>query len=170
MGQIYHEIGHAWNAKVRPDLQRVRWFDEAFASYFQALALAEFRGQKAFEDQMFEYRERFRQDVKRDARNANTPIADYGKEEIGENSYTKGAWSLYVLEEIVGEKQFDQILRTFLTEFATRPADFQSFEDVATRVSQRDLSRFFREWIFGVQSSELLLGNSSVQEIAQRYR
>jgi hypothetical protein len=168
--QIYHEIGHAWNAQVKPELQRVRWFDEAFASYFAALAVREFNGQKAFDDEMLRYREHFRHDAKRDARNATTPIADYGKLEIGENSYTKGAWSLFVLEEIVGEEQFNQIIRTLLSEFSARPADFKDFQNVVARVSKRDLSRFFSEWIYGVESSQLLMGDASIQEIVQRYR
>jgi hypothetical protein len=168
--EVYHEIGHAWNAKVKPELQRARWFDEAFASYFEALAVREFEGQKAFEDEMSAYREHFRRDAKRDSRNVTTPIADYGKEELGENSYTKGAWSLFVLQGVVGEEKFNQIIRTFLDEFSAREADFKDFQEVAVRVSKRDLSRFFGEWIFGAQSSELLLGNSSIQEIVQRYR
>jgi hypothetical protein len=168
--EVYHEIGHAWNPKVKPEIERTRWFDEAFASYFEALALREFQGQKAFDDQMAGYREHFRDDASKDSRNATTPIADYGKEELGENSYTKGAWSLYVLNQIVGDEQFKQIIRTVLREFSDRPADFKDFQDVAARVSQRDLSCFYHEWIFGAESSKLLQGNSSIQEIVQRYR
>jgi hypothetical protein len=41
----------------------------------------------------------------RKSRNATTPIAEYEKEELGENSYTKGAWSLYVLNQIVGDEK-----------------------------------------------------------------
>ena len=168
--ELYHEIGHSWNAKAKSEVQRTRWFDEAFASYFEALALREFVGQKAFNDEMDAYRQRFRNDVQKDARNATTPIAEYGKEELGENSYTKGAWSLFVLHQVVGDERFNQMIRGFLEEFFDRPADFRDFQDVATRVSKRDLSRFFQEWIFDVQSSQLLLGNSSAEEIVARYR
>lgn len=170
VSEVYHEIGHAWNPKIKPEVQRTRWFDEAFASYFEALALREFEGQKAFDDQMAGYRERFRRDAQKDSRHATTPIAEYGKEELGENSYTKGAWSLYVLNQIVGEEGFNQIVRTLLGEFSDHPTDFKDFQDVVARVSQRDLSRFYQEWIFGAESSQLLQGNSSIQEIAQRYR
>jgi hypothetical protein len=168
--ELYHEIGHSWNAQAKPALQRTRWFDEAFASYFEALALREFEGQKAFEDRMAKYRERFRDDVKKNSHNATTPIADYAKEELGENSYTKGAWSLYVLHQLVGDESFNQLIRTFLAEFSEHPADFGDFQRVAGRVSRQGLSRFFKEWIFDVQSSDLLLGNTSLQEIVERYR
>lgn len=168
--ELYHEIGHSWNAKAKPEVRRTRWFDEAFASYFEALALGEFEGRKALDERMAGYRDHFRSGAKKDPRSVTTPIAAYGKEELGGNSYTKGAWSLYVLEQIVGERTFDGIMRTLLTEFADRPADFQDFRRVVERISKRDLSRFFNEWIFGAESSELLVGNSSVEEIVQRYR
>ena len=168
--ELYHEIGHSWNAKAKPEVRRTRWFDEAFASYFEALALREFEGQKAFDDRMASYREHFRNTAEKDSRNATTPIAEYGKEELGGNSYTKGPWSLYVLQQVVGDEKFCLIIRTFLAEFADRPAGFADFQAVAERVSRRDLSRFFREWIFGAESSELLIGNVGLQEIVGRYR
>lgn len=168
--ELYHEIGHSWNAKAKPEVQRTRWFDEAFAAYFEALALREFAGQKEFDDQMAMYRENFRSAVKKNSRSATTPIAEYGKEELGRVSYTKGAWSLYVLNQIVGDEKFNQIIRVFLTEFSDRPSGFAEFQSVAERVSKRELSRFFKEWIFGAESSELLIGNASVQEIVERYR
>ena len=168
--ELYHEIGHSWNAMPKREVQRTRWFDEAFACYFEALAQGEFAGRQAFDDSMAKNREHFRREAKEDPRNATTPIAEYGKEELGGNSYTKGPWSLYVLEQIVGEETFDGIMRAWLTEFADRPADFQDFQRVAERVARRDLSRYFNEWIFGAESSELLAGKLTVEEMAARYR
>jgi hypothetical protein len=168
--EFYHEIGHSWNMKAKPELRRTRWFDEAFASYFEALALREFTGQKAFDDRMAGYRERFRSEAKKNSRNATTPIAEYGKEELGDNSYTKGPWSLYVLNRIVGDESFSQIVRTSMADFSERPAGFSDFQSVAENVSKRDLSRFFKEWIFGAESSGLLVGDASILEIVKRYR
>ena len=170
VGQIYHEVGHAWNAAVKPDVQRTRWFDEAFASYFEALALRQFQGISAFQRRMTAYREHFRRAVQGDARNGTTPIADYGREELGDNSYTKGAWSLYVLNELIGDDAFDRVMRQFLQNFASEPAGFKDFEAVATRVSGRDIGPFFRDWIYGAESSELLVGPATVSDMVQRYR
>lgn len=168
--ELYHEIGHSWNMKAKPEVRRTRWFDEAFASYFEAIALREFAGLKAFDDRMAGYRERFRSEAKKNSRNATTPIAEYGKEDLGDNSYTKGAWSLYVLNQIVGDQRFNQIVRTSMADFSERPAGFSDFQGVAESVSKRDLSRFFKEWIFGAESSDLLVGDASIQEIVERYR
>jgi aminopeptidase N len=168
--EMYHEVGHSWNAVAKPGVDRARWFDEAFASYFEALALRHFDGEKAFSERMEGYRERFRKNVQKDARAVETPISDYGKYELGDNSYTKGAWSLYVLHTLVGDADFRQIIRGLLTAHADTPVDFHDFALLAEQVSKRDLKVYFDEWIYGTESSKLLLGNSSIEEMTARYR
>jgi len=168
--EMYHEIGHSWNAKAKPEAERTRWFDEAFASYFEALAQRRLEGDKAFVDRMDAYRERFRKQVQENPRIAETAIRDYGKYELGDCSYTKGAWSLFVLNTVVGDAAFSRIIREFLSQYASEPADFGAFRAVAERASKRDLSRYFKEWIDGDDSSKLLLGEQSVEEISGRYR
>lgn len=169
LAQLYHEVAHSWNAKAKPEFRRTRWFDEAFAMYFQALAIREFEGEKAYRDEMDRDREIFIKRVQRDKRNFDTPIADYGKVELGGNSYTKGAWSLYVLHQLVGEEQFRLIMRAFLSEFREQPADFKDFQRVAERISGRDLSKYFNEWIYEATSSQLLSEKILVTDIAKRY-
>ena len=168
-GELYHEVGHVWNAMIADRVQRTRYFDEAFASYFEALAVRQFEGEQAYRELLDSYRDTFLNRLNREPLGKTTAIADYGKNEIGVFSYTKGAWSLYVLHELVGDDKFKQIIRAFLSEFGDRPADFKDFQRVAERVSQRDLGRFFDEWIFGVASTQLLSGKTPVAEIVKRY-
>jgi len=167
--EVYHEIAHSWNAKAKPEVQRTRWFDEAFAMYFQALALREFEGEQAYQAEMDRDRDSFIKRVQRDKKNFETPIAEYGKYDLGGNSYSKGAWSLYVLHQLVGENQFRRIIRTFVSEFKDQPADFKDFQQVAERVSRRDLGKYFNEWIYGTESSQLLLDKIPITEIVKRY-
>lgn len=170
ISEVYHELAHSWNAKGKPEVQRCRWFDEAFASYFQALAIREFNGWAAFENDMILSRDLFVQRALDDKRNYDTPIAEYGKYEIGGNSYTKGAWSLYVLHQLVGEEQFKQIIRTFLSEFRGREADFKDFQNTAEHVAGRDLTKYFHEWIYGAESSRYLVEKVPVREIVEMYK
>ena len=137
--------------------------------YFQAIALREFENEKAYQAEMDDDRESFIKRVQRDKRNFDTPIADYGTYELGGASYTKGAWSLYVLHQLVGEEQFKQIIRTFLSEHRDRPADFKDFQEVAERVSHRKLDKYFQEWFYTSVSSQLLIDRIPVAEIVKRY-
>ena len=170
VSELYHEIAHNWNVRVKPGIQRCRYFDEAFASYFEGLAIREFEGEKAFQAYMEKRRSRFLQLCERDEKNYSTPIADYWREERGENSYTKGAWSLYVLHQAVGDEKFRSLVSGFLREYRVRPADFQDFQVYAEKTIGRSLDAFFKEWIYGTDSSRLLREKIEVDRIAERYR
>jgi hypothetical protein len=169
LGELYHEIGHSWNAKAKPGVQRSRWFDEAFASYFEAVAVREFEGDEAFQANMEALRKRFADRVDRDRKNFDTPIVGYGELELGANSYTKGAWSLYVLNELLGDDAFKGVIRAFLSEYRDKPADFADFRKVAEAVSKRDLDKYFAEWIYGTESSRLLADQVPIEKIVERY-
>ena len=170
INEVYHEIGHTWNAKAAESIARCRYFDEAFACYFEALALKEFYGQDAFLKRVNEYRHKFAERCKRDKSNGDSPIASYGAKDLGGNSYTKGAWSLYVLNEVVGDSIFDHIIRSLLADFADTGVDFHAFQALAERNANRDLKKFFDEWIYGIESSRLMNDGTPIETIVKRYR
>lgn len=169
ISEVYHEIGHSWNAAGSTEVQRCRYFDEAFASFFEALAIRSFRGEAAFEDDMGKSRDLFVRWAEYDPKVSDTPIALYGEKELGRHSYTKGAWSLYVLYRLVGENSFASIIRNMVTEFAGRRIDFRQFQKLCERVAKRNLDKFFQEWIYGIESSKLLVDKVSLADIVRRY-
>ena len=170
ISEMYHEIGHTWNVKGKDEVRRCRYFDEAFASYFESLAEREFKGEEVFLGSMDKSRDLFIKWANHDKQNAETPIAMYWKEELGRNSYSKGAWSLYVLHQIVGGENFKNIIRTLLSEFADTPVGFKDFQRVAENVSSMNLQKFFDEWIYGAESSILLIDKIPIKDIVERYR
>ncbi len=169
ISEVYHEIGHSWNATPSADVQRCRYFDEAFASFCEALAIRAFHGARAFEEDMEKSRDLFVRWAEYDRQVFETPIAGYGAKELGRHSYTKGAWSLYVLYHLVGENTFASIIRTMLTEFKGRVINFQELQKLCERVARRDLRSFFQEWIYGIESSQLLIEKASIDDIVKRY-
>lgn len=169
LGEVYHEVAHNWNAKPREDVKRCRYFDEAFASYFQALAERAFHGEEAWLADMEHSRSVFSRWVERDPRYAETPIIEYGTADSGHLSYSKGAWSLYVLHRLVGNETFYQIVRSLLDRSTRENVDFADFERIAEATSGRDLSEFFDEWFRGSESSSLLLNSVPIEQILRRY-
>jgi hypothetical protein len=168
--EVYHEIGHTWNPRPAASVQRCRYFDEAFASYFQALAVREFDGEAAFLNTMERYRESFSRWAARDSMVASTPISLYGRYELGRHSYTKGAWSLYVLEQLLGAEAFTKVVVALRERSASEPVDFSSFRKTAEEVSGLDLKKYFDEWIDGAGSSRLLTEKTPIDEIVARLR
>lgn len=169
IGEVYHEVAHNWNPRPRPDVQRCRYFDEAFASYLEALALGALRGEQAYLADLESNRESFVRATQRDATAAETPIADYGREDLGYLSYTKGAWSLYVLHHLVGDEPFREIVRRLIERSAAQPIGFDDFEQVAEAAAGRALDGYFDDWFRGAESSRLLVDAVPIEEILARY-
>jgi len=163
--ELYHEVGHIWNARASDGVQRARYFDEAFASYFEALAVRQFEGPDAFRALMQSYRQTYLDRVARDARGRTIPIAGYGKEEIGVFSYTKGAWSLYVLHQLLGEDAFRRAISDFLAAYSDKPAGFDDFRHAVEKSSGRDVGLWFEQWITGTDASAMLIDGKSVEEM-----
>jgi aminopeptidase N len=169
IGEVYHEIGHSWNVTASPSVKRCRYFDEAFASYFESLPIRRFEGEQRFKEEMEKSRTAFVRWAKNDQKVFETPIAEYGKEELGRHSYTKGSWSLYVLNQIVGDERFALIVRTMIAEFGDKAIDFAGFQTMSERISKRSLKKFFDEWIYGTESSKLLVDSAPIINIVKRY-
>jgi aminopeptidase N len=167
--EVYHEIGHSWQATASGDVQRCRYFDEAFASFFAALAVREFGGDQVFDNEMEKNRNFFVRWTQRDRQVFDTPIVGYGEKELGRHSYTKGAWSLYVLYWLVGKKMFASIIHTMVTELAGRIINFREFQSLCEHVTKRNLQKFFQDWIYGIESSKLLVDKTPITDIVRRY-
>lgn len=159
---LYHEIGHAWNSNAKPSIQRTRFFDEAFACYFEALAIREFYGDEAYKNRMELYKKSFIKYVERDKINYSTPISNYGKFDIGYNSYSKGPWVLYTLHKIVGDQNFFIIIKEFLNRFKNKNVDFKDFQLLSEEISNINLDKFFNEWIYGIESSKCLCEKTNI--------
>ena len=175
--ELWHEVAHRWNACQSMDrdrgcerlVVRARWFDEAFASFFEALAIRQFNGEDAFHKRMEANRQYFLRRSERDPRGRTTAITDYGKEELGGFSYTKGAWSLYVLQQYLGEEAFRKAISDFLHEYADKPANFDDFRRAVEKSSGKDIGAWYREWMLsGPDSSDMLLQGKSVDEMVAK--
>lgn len=168
--EVFRHIAHAWTAQPKPKVKVTRWFDEGFAAYFQALAIREFEGDGAYTELIEKHVDAFFNRADQNEDIAATPIAQYDTPRLARNARTKGALALYVLHQLVGEKPFQRIIKSFLAAHATKPADFDDFKRVSENVTGKDLDKFFDEWIYGTLSSEFILARMEMDEILARYR
>jgi Peptidase family M1 domain len=167
---LAHEISHTWNAPSREEYNS-RFLDEAFATYFQALADEVLAGPGAKQRRLEEYRALFARRLEEHPEWGKVAIRDYGREDLGELSYLKGPWSLAVLDELVGHDPFKKTVRTFLARYRASGATPAEFRAVAEEVSGRKLDSFWSEWFEqGEVSTSLMQQQLSAAEIAARYR
>ncbi len=166
----YRQIAQAWTVEAHPDVQASRWFDDAFATYFEALAIRKIEGADAFTNFLTQSARAFVQRVESSEDIGRTPIAKYNTPRFARNASTKGALALYVLYELVGDGAFRKIVSTLIAEHSIAPAGFEDFQRIAERITGMDLKKFFAEWIYGAESSDLLVKQMKLDEIVARYR
>jgi hypothetical protein len=166
---LYHELAHLWNVSSAEKFPS-RFFDEGFASYFQALAERRFLGEWAFEKRMKAFQQTFSELCKKDSRFLETPMFRYGETGLTDASYSKGVWALYVLHKLLGDQKFKEIIRTFLKMHYKKPATVEDFRKHIKKIASKDFKEFFAEWFFGVQSSIYLVKGVSIDEIVAKYR
>ena len=145
MNQIIHEYIHlGWNVKTDAETQKIRFFDEAFTSYFEMRVmehltkenyrLDEFIG--AYKNQLIRY-------------DGNVPIIEFGRHEYGDLSYTIGTICLYKLSEFVGVEVFEEATRGFLLKYMDTPVNMEIFcKEYIALCSNSNLEQFFKDWIY----------------------
>ena len=97
---------------------------------------------------------------------------------LNANSYKKGSWVLRMLRSEVGDKAFLDIVRAYYERYKGGNAETKDFEIVAEKISGKELSWFFDQWLHRpgipvleistkIQNHELFL---YVEQQAQPYR
>jgi hypothetical protein len=169
VSHIYHEVAHLWDVPSLDEMPS-RWLSEGFANYFMALVLLELNSQERFFQTLERLRNRFKSHCEYEKKLSTTPISDYGKTNLTGASYTKGALALYVLHEIVGDSAFKDIFRIYMERYQEKGATLEDFRGLVQEITNKDLKKYFDEWVFGAESSLLLLGELTLQEITQKYK
>jgi aminopeptidase N len=172
---IAHEIAHQWfgNTATEKSFPHV-WLSEGFATYLTNIYL----GHKYGRDSMAKRLQEQRQKVVRYTRTTSAPVVDSTSELmdlLNANSYEKGAWVLHMLRGQVGDSTFKNIIRTYYNQYKGGNADTGDFQRVAQKVSGKDFSSFFNQWLFqpGVPKLEvswMVAGNELLVTAVQKQK
>lgn len=148
---ITHELAHQWfGNKVTCGSWQDIWLNEGFATYLYGLVIEEFDGSAAFNNWK-QQRSNFitsqpagsvyiqPQDTLNVARIFNSRL-----------SYNKGAMVLHMLRKKMGDDNFYQGLRNFLThpDLAFNYAKTTDFVPIMESASGLDLTEFFNDWLY----------------------
>ena len=144
-----HELAHqCFGDKVTCKDWHHIWLNEGFATYSEAL-YQEFKNGKGA----------YNNEINFDINRAKSAVGTIYVQNInsiseifdGARSYSKGSVVLHMLRGIVGDANFFNILKTYLSDpqLAYGVATTEDFQRVAQDVSGMDLNYFFQEWIYG---------------------
>lgn len=148
-GLMAHEIAHQWfgNSVTERNWYDV-WLSEGFATYLTHLYFRQFAGNESFKLGLIIDRERIiKYARKKTAPVIDTTITDWNQL-LNTNTYQKASWFLHMLNEKTGDSVFVNILRKYYADFRDSTAITSDFEQVAETVSGRNLTTFFRQWLY----------------------
>ncbi|HKW50358.1 MAG TPA: M1 family aminopeptidase, partial [Candidatus Eisenbacteria bacterium] len=162
-----HEVAHQWWGAlgVLPATYHDQWLAEAFA-HFSALRYLEAasKDNKRFLDALRQSRERLIKNRKflLGAGQEAGPIwlgprtsTSTTREDHFLVIYQKGAWVLHMLRNLflnldtMKDGGFDNIMREFYGSYAEKDATTADFQRVVEKYAGRNMSWFFREWVYG---------------------
>jgi peptidase M1-like protein len=159
---LAHELAHQWwGHGVAGENYRERWLSEGAAQYAAALWVRHDQGEDVF-------------------RGVLRRMAQWALRETGEGPlnlgfrlghvkgdpqiyravvYDKGAYILHMLRQVVGDQAFRLALVAFQSEHRFAKAGTEHLQEVLQRASGRDLSAYFREWVYGTRLPQLHLAH-----------
>jgi hypothetical protein len=166
---FYHEISHLWNPRPL-ETKPSRFESEGLACFLEYLLEERLdRKSGSLENALRQFRKNFRSQARRNPKLKTIPMAQYGRNDCTDASYTKGPIAFWLLYRLVGEESFINIYRTFCQEYGDKGATLEDFIATVHKFSDKDLQKYVDEWIYGTQSSEYLLGELSLPQILQLY-
>ncbi|PID60711.1 MAG: peptidase M1 [Ignavibacteriae bacterium] len=144
-----HELAHQWfGDKVTCKTWKDIWVNEGFATYSEALYAEHAHGlEKYFEiiATDLEFAKQAVGSIYVNNDKAVDEIFNYYR------TYAKGSAVLHMLRKVLNDSTFFNSLKAYLNnpEYAYNVATIRNFQAICEKVSGKDLSYFFDEWLFG---------------------
>jgi aminopeptidase N len=148
---MVHELSHQWfGDSVSPRTWSDLWLNEGHATWYEAL-YAEEKAHKPMEARM-----KAAYKASDSWRAAGGPPAAPRTPKPGQkisifrpNVYDGAALALYALRQEIGRPAFERLERTWVSVHRDGDASTADFVHLASAVAARDLSGFFKAWLYG---------------------
>ena len=138
-----HELAHQWFGNLVTEQSGAHhWLHEGFATYYAYLAEKDIFGEDYFYWHLLETARAL----------SNFSGAGNGEALTSPNAgsltfYEKGAWALAMLKEKVGESNFKQGVKNYLSKYAYKNVIISNFMEEMEKVSGMGLSNFESAWL-----------------------
>jgi len=164
---LAHELAHQWwGHGVAGENYRERWLSEGAAQYAAALWVRYDLGEEVFRDVL----RRMAQWALRETSEGPLSLGYRLGHVKGDPQiyravvYDKGAYILHMLRQVIGDEAFRRALVAFQAEHRFAKAGTAHLEEAFERASGRDLSAYFREWVYGTRLPRLRLAHRTEPE------
>ncbi|MFI1836248.1 M1 family metallopeptidase [Streptomyces olivaceoviridis] len=148
---MVHELSHQWfGDSVTPRSWSDVWLNEGHATWYEAL-YAEETAHRPMEDRMkaaYGASDRWREAGGPPAR-PKPPVPGQKISIFRPSIYDGAALALYALRQEIGRPAFERLERIWVREHQDATATTADFVRLASAIAGRDLSGFFRAWLYG---------------------
>lgn len=134
-----HELAHQWfGDAVSPATWKDIWLNEGFATYCEALFAEHESGPSAYRSTMLQ---KFQDHFSGTLYNPQSGL-------FSSTVYDKGAWVLHMLRWEIGDSAFFSSLKKYYETYKYKSASTDNFIKVCENESHKDLSYFFKQWVY----------------------
>lgn len=145
---IAHEIAHQWFGNMATEKSFAHlWLSEGFATYFAILYFENKYGKDTAVSMLKEDRNQVIAFTKNTDKAVVDNDSDY-MQLLNPNSYQKGGWILHMLRRQLGDSVFHKSIKTYYATYAGKNADTKDLQKIIEKVSGKDLSVFFQQWLY----------------------
>lgn len=145
---LAHEIAHQWFGDMASEKSFAHlWLSEGFATFLTNYYFEKKYGKEAAAERW----KKDREEVIAFSKQSSSPVVDSTKNLmslLNANSYQKGGWVLRMLRYEVGDSVFQKIIQTYYSQYKGGNAETRDFEAVAEKVSGKELTWFFNQWLY----------------------
>ncbi|RZK68141.1 MAG: M1 family peptidase [Pedobacter sp.] len=157
---LAHEIAHQWFGDMASEKSFAHlWLSEGFANFLTNYYFEKKYGKEAANERWKDQRD----EVIEFAKTSQKPVVDSSSDLmslLNANSYEKGAWFLHMLRNEVGDQIFQKIIQTYYSQYKGSNAETRDFEEIAEKVSGKELTWFFDQWLYRPGVPELKMSTA----------
>ena len=164
--QVYHELSHLWNVN-ETDKPSPRW-NEGLASFLQWRMAAQLDGWSGWDARIERLESSLKRNCQADAPCTKIPLADYGRAELTDYSYSVGMAMFYALFKTPGPESFDKAYRSYYQQHrvmgGTSAELVAAFHDMDPRSD-----RIFADWFSTTKWQSRLAAGEKLRDIVNGY-
>lgn len=139
---LVHELAHHWwGNSVTPKTWKDIWLNEGFATYSEALYYENTKGKSALNSTMYSFSRMLDNEKDETLYNPGVDIFSF-------TVYNKGAWVLHMLRKEIGDSLFFAGVNAYYDKFKYSNANTEDLKYIFEMVSNKNLNKFFEQWIY----------------------
>jgi len=154
---VIHELAHQWfgNSVTEKTWDDV-WLSEGFATFFTLRYIENEYGKEEYIKGLLNAKRTIYQTAKK---LPGFKIIEDKNPEIAEITsaltYQKGAWTLHMLRNLIGEENFHKGIRAYYAKYRNNHVSTQDFQDEMEKASGMKLGGFLDQWLRHPENPEL---------------